>query len=226
MATLRPITLVDQVVESFVRAAIEGRFLPGDRVVEADIARELNVSRPPVREALRLLESQGIVVNTPYRGMRMMDVDSRRLQDIQAVRASLEKLAARDAIAVRRHEAPPAYAPLHRALANIRKVAKRGNAFDVGKADTEFHRTLCRIGGNQTLLQSWENLACKLTIILGLVTMSLRKEPSTWYQEHVDFLAALERGDLPALDLIVDEHIISHNAEADFSTLMQVRRTN
>src|SRR5215472_394233 len=86
MTALRPITLVAQVVEAVIKAAAEGQILPGDRVVEADIANELNVSRVPVREALRLLESQGIVVNTPYRGMRLMDVDGKRLHQILVVR--------------------------------------------------------------------------------------------------------------------------------------------
>jgi DNA-binding GntR family transcriptional regulator len=49
MAALRPITLVDQVVDAVIKAAAEGHILPGDRVVEADIANELNVSRVPVR---------------------------------------------------------------------------------------------------------------------------------------------------------------------------------
>ena len=59
------------------RAALARRFglLPGDRLVESDIASALRVSWVPVREALRLLESQGIVVNTPYRGMRLMAID-------------------------------------------------------------------------------------------------------------------------------------------------------
>jgi DNA-binding GntR family transcriptional regulator len=89
MAALRPITLVDQVVDAMIKAAAEGHILPGDRVVEADIANELNVSLVPVREALRLLESQGIVVNTPYRGMRLMEVDGKRLHQILMCEAAL-----------------------------------------------------------------------------------------------------------------------------------------
>jgi DNA-binding GntR family transcriptional regulator len=59
-----------QVVDAIVEATATGVFLPGDRIVEAEVARALNVSRIPVREALRILESQGIVVNERYRGMR------------------------------------------------------------------------------------------------------------------------------------------------------------
>ena len=56
--------------------------MPGDRIVEADVARRLNVSRVPVREALRLLESQGIVVSMPYRGMRLIEVSADGLRKI------------------------------------------------------------------------------------------------------------------------------------------------
>src|SRR5215204_4871113 len=71
---VQPRTMVEQAAEAIVAAAARGVFLPGDRLVEAEIARDLGISRVPVREALRLLESQGIVVGTPYKGMRLMQV--------------------------------------------------------------------------------------------------------------------------------------------------------
>ena len=80
---LAPLTqkgLVNMVVDAIVEAAATGVFLPGDRIVEAEVARALNVSRIPVREALRLLESQGVVVSERYRGMSLMSVDIDRLE--------------------------------------------------------------------------------------------------------------------------------------------------
>ena len=104
--TLEPLngrkTLVEQVVDRIVEAAARGIFLPGDRVVEAEVARRLQVSRVPVREALRLLESQGIVENIPYRGMRLMDVSVARLEKVLKVRLVLEQLAAEEADSPRR----------------------------------------------------------------------------------------------------------------------------
>jgi DNA-binding GntR family transcriptional regulator len=83
-------SLVEQVVDAIVEAAAKGVFLPGDRLVEAELARSLNVSRIPVREALRLLESQGVVVSERYRGMSLMSVDIERLEKILKVRLALE----------------------------------------------------------------------------------------------------------------------------------------
>ena len=67
-------TLVDQVVDAIVAGAARGVILPGDRIVETEIAQELSMSRVPVREALRLLESQGLVVSSPYKGVRLNPV--------------------------------------------------------------------------------------------------------------------------------------------------------
>ena len=89
-------TLVERVVDAIVEAAARGLILPGDRVVEAEVARELKISRVPVREAFRQLESQGIVINKPYRGMRLMDVSVERLEKTLKVRLALEALAAEE----------------------------------------------------------------------------------------------------------------------------------
>jgi DNA-binding GntR family transcriptional regulator len=93
LAPLAAKTLVDQVVDAIVEATARGVFLPGDRIVEAEVARALNVSRIPVREALRLLESQSVVVSERYRGMRLMSVDIDGLEKILRVRLVLEMLA-------------------------------------------------------------------------------------------------------------------------------------
>jgi len=221
MPALRPITLVDQVVEAFVQAAAEGRFLPGDRVVEAEIAREFQVSRVPVREALRLLESQGIVFNTPYRGMRLMEVTSASLHHILVVRASLERVAAREALAVYRRD-KGVLGRLEPALQRMRRAVEEGSGFEVAKADADFHRALCMIGGNEVLLQIWETLARRLTIIVGLSTLT--KDLASIYDEHLQFLEIFKRGNLRALDRTVHEHIIRQNEMVDFDGLIARRR--
>src|SRR4051812_13074788 len=137
---LAPKTLVEQVAEAIVRAAAEGQFLPGDRVVEAEIARHLGVSRVPVREALRLLQSQGIVVNTPYRGMRLMEVSGSRLRDILKVRLQLEQLAVREVLG-RSREDPEILAPVRTIVAEMRRAGQ--DIYRIATLDTAFHRTLC-----------------------------------------------------------------------------------
>jgi DNA-binding GntR family transcriptional regulator len=217
MPRLKPITLVDRVFDAIVQAAAEGRFLPGDRVVEADIARELDVSRVPVREALRLLESQGILVNTPYKGMHMMEVDAAHLRDILVVRVALEKIAALTAAEILRRE-PAAAASLEVALADMRKAVRERNGFALARADADFHRELCRMSGNDVLLRIWEGLAQRLTIIIGLST--LERNLDGIYQEHVRLFEVLRGGTLREIEREIDEHIIRQTESVDFEHLI------
>jgi DNA-binding GntR family transcriptional regulator len=76
-----------------LRGVIERRIPFGARLVEAEIAKELNVSRVPIRKALRLLCSQGLVENKPYKGMCLMAADDRMLRETLTVRHHLETLA-------------------------------------------------------------------------------------------------------------------------------------
>jgi DNA-binding transcriptional regulator YhcF (GntR family) len=96
---VQPRTMVEQAAEAIVAAAARGAFLPGDRLVEAEIARDLGISRVPVREALRLLESQGIVNSTPYKGMRLMEVTNAGVAALMRVRLALETQAIGEALA-------------------------------------------------------------------------------------------------------------------------------
>ena len=205
MPPLRSVTLVEQTVDVIVKAAAEGRFRPGDRVVEAEVARELGVSRVPVREALRLLESQGIVVSAPHQGMRLMEVDAAHLRQILVVRSGLERLAApAAAIALQRDPAAQRGMKVH--LTAMGAAARRGSGFDLAQADTAFHRAICRLSDNRVLLQLWETLARRLTIIFGLAarTMDLREV----HRAHVGLLQVLLRGDAAEIGAVLDRHIM------------------
>src|SRR3546814_7824437 len=95
----RPQTLVDHAVPAIISEAARGVILPGDRIVESELAKALKISRVPIREALRILESQGVVTSEPYKGIRLMPVTRERLDQILEVRVALEIIATRSAIA-------------------------------------------------------------------------------------------------------------------------------
>jgi DNA-binding GntR family transcriptional regulator len=219
MVSLKSITLVEQIVDSVVKAACDGRFRLGERVIEAEVARELGVSRVPVREALRLLESQGIVVNSPHRGMRLMTVDAKDLRQILIVRSSLERLAAPAAAAALRGD-KRARQNLSARLTVMAQAARRGDSFELAQADTAFHRTMCGLAENDVLLQLWETLARRLTIIFGITTrnMDLRHVHRT----HVVLVQTLVKGDPGEIDRSLDAHIME---AADFADLSAVSAT-
>jgi len=163
---VQPRTMVEQAAEAIVAAASRGTFLPGDRLVEAEIARELGISRVPVREALRLLESQGIVVSTPYKGMRMMEVTNRKVAEIKRVRAALEAQAIREFCAAR---VDPALLGRARLAARAYAAAlAEGDRAGTVAADVALHGTICLASGNATLHWVWGGLARQLSVVWGL----------------------------------------------------------
>ncbi len=218
---LKPRTLVDQAVEAIVAGAARGLILPGDRIVEADIARMLGISRVPIREALRLLESQGVVTNTPYRGIRLMDVSVERIDQVIDVRIALEVRAALAAVRLGRHE-DDGIVILERALDELSLMAARRDPYGLAAADTEFHRRLCRLGGNVVLSTLWESLARQLTVIVGLSTLG--KSMRRIIAEHQTLVEVFRRGDLAQLERALEEHIGWQNREVDYQRLVAERR--
>lgn len=218
---LRRRTLVDQALEAIVAAAARSLILPGDRIVEAEIARSLGISRVPVREALRLLESQGVVTSTPYRGIRLMEVSPQRIDQVVDARLALETHAALAALRLGRHRGN-GLDRLDRAVQEISRTAARRDAYGLAAADTEFHRVLCRLGGNDVLAMLWESLARQLTVIVGLSTLG--KSMRRIIAEHHALLEAFRRGDSTQLVRALEEHIGSQNREVDYRRLVAERR--
>jgi len=206
LSPIAPKMLAETVVEAIVEAAARGHFLPGDRLVEADLARQLNVSRVPVREALRLLESQGIVENTPYRGMRLMSVTPETMKSLRKVRLVLELLAANE-IRAAAEEEPERFAPLDELVDELAALARAGDTHGFAMLDIEFHRRMVEMTGNPALIRAWEPLARQLTIVIGLST-SLQKTLDAVVEEHVVLLDALKHGTPESLQEIMEAHIL------------------
>lgn len=224
LAGLTPLvakSLVNQVVDAIVEAAAKGVFLPGDRLVEAELARSLNVSRIPVREALRLLESQGVVVSERYRGMSLMSVDIDRLEKILKVRLALEKLAGAEVMALLKTN-PKALAPLEKVLAEMHKAGRADDGFRVASLDTEFHQVLCGLSGNEVLEKTFEPLSRQLTIIFGLSTM--KKGVQSIVEEHDEVLEVLRAGDQAAFDKLMQVHILDYSRAVDYEHLVEQLR--
>jgi DNA-binding GntR family transcriptional regulator len=221
LAPVQPRTMVEQAAAAIVAAAARGVFLPGDRLVEAEIARDLGISRVPVREALRLLESQGIVVSTPYKGMRLMQVTNPAVAELMRVRTALEALALRELLASGAATAER-LAPAHRAAERYEAVAGGADAAAIVAADEAFHGELCRLSGNGVLLGIWLGLARQLSVVWGLGHDVRPKQRIA--QEHLEILGRLQGGDAAGAQAALDAHLAWHE-DLDFERAVQRRRS-
>ena len=209
-------TLVDHVVNEILAAAARGQILPGERLIEKDLSASLNMSRVPIREALRVLESQGVVVSEPYKGIRLMDMSRERLEQILDVRATLETLAV-----TRAHEAgrltPSNLALLRREIDEMRLMRDRGDIYGLASADTAFHQCLVELSGNHPLIALWRSLSRQLTVIIGL--SAIDKAMDQIVAEHEKLLNTLNTGNLDAIRAELAEHIITQIMSVDFDHL-------
>jgi DNA-binding GntR family transcriptional regulator len=216
----RPQTMVDHAVAAIISGATRGVILPGDRIVEAELARALGMSRVPIREALRVLESQGVVTSAPYKGIRLMDVTHERLEQVLDVRANLETLAAKRALEAGRNDAG-GLARLRKARDELELMAYRADVYGFALADAGFHRVLCELGGNPVLSMLWESLARQVTIIGGLATLG--KPMHEIVKEHDLLISVFAAGDYDAMAHELHDHIVVLAQSIDFDAIIAER---
>lgn len=218
---LQPRTLVHQVIDALVAGASEGLILPGDRIIEAELALQLGVSRVPVREALRVLESQGIVVNEPYKGIRLTPVTPERIDQLIEVRVALETTAATRSMRLGQNDGPH-LASLEAIVQEMEVMAGRNDVFGFATADISFHRTLCGFVGNAVLSDMWEMLARQMTIIFGLSTLD--KPMAEVVEEHRTLIEVFRSGDIADMACAINEHIDVQIHKVDLENIIAQRR--
>lgn len=217
----RPRTLVDHAVDAILSAASRGLILPGDRIAEPDLVTRLGMSRVPIREALRILESQGIVTSEPYKGIRLMEISHQRLEQIIDVRIPLETLACRRAIEAGRNGAGQ-LTQLYLGVAQMQTMMQKDDVYGFASADTDFHRTLCSFAHNPVLSNLWESIARQLTVIFGLSTMG--KSMSDIIEEHQRLINVFAGGDIAQMTDEIENHIRIQALDVDYETLITQRR--
>jgi DNA-binding GntR family transcriptional regulator len=165
-------TLVDSVADALRTSILSGLIGPGERLVEAELARELRVSRGPVREALALLGKEGIVINVPRHGKSVQAFTPRLVDEIYSLRMVLEPYAVSRVIA---NLDDSTQERLEAALAAIAQAAGGNDAYTLARFDIGFHHLLYELADHDLLMRAWqENIAGRLQILLNVTTRSLR----------------------------------------------------
>jgi DNA-binding GntR family transcriptional regulator len=193
------VPLRDVVREKIRTRIAEGTYGPGVRLVERDLAEEFAVSRVPVREALRALESEGFVELLPRRGAIVRELTRAVVADLFDIRQVLEALAAR-LVADRIDEA--GLARLAAVVAEGRSAVERGDTSAAGTANTAFHETLLQLSGNESLRSVLEPVTGRLRWLFRQTTDHERVQV-----EHEQLYAALEMGDAELAAAVALAHV-------------------
>jgi DNA-binding GntR family transcriptional regulator len=197
--------LAERAAEAIVLGVASGALQPGQRLVEVELARLLQMSRVPLREALKILEAQGIVESTPHRGTRIATFDEARIDEICEARLALEKIAMHGAMAAYRRD-PALLTRLDKVLGAMERAAQHLEWIEISRADLDFHREACRASGNAIVQKLWDALARHVLIVFGKEIRSER-DAKTIVAQHKRLRDILATGKADALDEELDQHI-------------------
>ncbi|MHA6804024.1 GntR family transcriptional regulator [Salinifilum ghardaiensis] len=180
----------------------EGEFRPGDRLLEHEIAAELGISRVPVREAIRMLQSEGLLEVLPRRGgVFVRSLHRREMEELFDVREALEVLAARRAV----EQAAPGQADrMGELVAEAREALRAGDLEGMFQANAAFHDELVALSGNDLLMSMLEPLHGRLAWLFRL-----NLEPERVCREHAELHAAIALGDAEAAAEVALRHVRS-----------------
>jgi DNA-binding GntR family transcriptional regulator len=178
-----------------------GTLQPGTRLIETDLARHLGVSRTPIREAIRQLEADGLVVHLPRLGAAVRSLDYTEVMELYEMRAVLESTAARLAARAASEVEIAELAALNAEMAQ----AGEDTAIVYG-LNRQFHLTLLDAAKNRFLTRAMATLQ-KTLLILGPSTLTERERAEEAVAEHEALLDALRRRDGASAETIMRAHI-------------------
>ena len=193
-AAVRPIGRVHQplreAVQDAIRAAIvAGRYPPGERLLEDQLAQELDVSRNPVREALQALATDGFVVIEPRRGARVANVSPERATELFQVREVLEGLAAR--LAAERRT-PNQLAELQAIVAEGAALVDEERLDELPELNNRFHVALHAAADNEILAEVLGRLS---PVITWVYARRIAQRSTHSWSEHAAIVDAIADGD-------------------------------
>lgn len=201
---------LSEVVAGQIRDAIRrGVLRPGDRLIEADLAHRLDVSKTPVREAVRDLERQGLVQMHPRRGSFVRRMTVQDLREIRTLRATLEGLALRLGMEVVDPE--PWIAELEELIEQMRQTSSPAEINDLHAA---FHIALSSRSNNVRLDEVLSSLQTQTRTFLSFVHL-LYEDPDTMADEHLPFIDVIRSGDLSQVQPLIDHHILEDGAQLE-----------
>lgn len=174
---IRPISLREQVVRQIRTAIIAGRLKPGDHITESSLTEQLGVSRTPVREALILLEREGLVVSELNRGSYVRAFTQEDVTAIFTMRATLETAAGEACI---ESLTDADYTHLDELIEQQKRHISDGSVQEVRAVDMAFHRYLIEKSENPLLQRFWSEIVAQIAALLYL-----RAEAIQDYNEYL-----------------------------------------
>jgi len=177
-----------------------GEFRPGQRLREAELATQLNVSRTPIREAIRRLASDGLIEVAPSRGVMIIRLDKQQVRELYGLRETLEGAAARMAA---QHASPAE-------ITSMRELLEAGKTVEelsqIARLNRLFHQAIQDAAHNRYLAQALVQLSDSLALLPG-TTYEVQGRSEAAYDEHTAIVNAIESRQAEKAESLARHHI-------------------
>ena len=196
--------LRDVVFNTLRQAILKGELKPGERLMEIQLANKLGVSRTPVREAIRKLELEGLVLMIPRKGAEVAEITRQDMEDVLEVRTALEELAVKDA---RDHITDAQLSELKKASNEFKKALLEGkDLVTCADADMHFHDVILSATNNRRLIQMLNNLSEQM-YRYRMEYLKDERTHKTLIEEHDAIRRALKKHDKVKAGAAIRVHI-------------------
>ncbi len=196
-------TLMSQALEEIREAIRKGTVKPGDRLVEMQLAKEMHISRFPIREALCYLEKEGLVETKPFKGTYVSQLSERDMEELYSLRSAIEEFAVRILI---KHIDEEKIGKLESIFQSMQQASKKEDLDKLISEDFRFHQTICELSGHRKLLEVWLTLENQLRVFLT-IEKQLFGNSLQFVKSHNPILEAIQGRKIRPAQKAIRDHL-------------------
>jgi len=196
--------LADDIAKDIKNAIIKGEINPGERIIESQIAKEMGVSRSPLREAIQKLEKEKILFIIPYKGIYVNILRKKEIEDIYNLRVIFE---ANEIKKIIEKKDKKILQILSKKAKDLKDAIKKGQVKNLAQKDMEFHHAICLFSDNKKLIKIWEGFTEQIGILINLEE-KYNKRLEITLREHEELLSLIEQGKIVESQKKIRSHIL------------------
>ena len=204
--TMRETSLAKLVREDLLEHILKGHLVPGDRINEPDVAKRLQVSRVPVREALRELESSGLVVSRKHAGVFVRAIEAQEVRDLYEIRSLLDGFAGAKAAALPTPTRQALTQALNASIATMREANAQHKLSAYYSENLHFHWLIVLAAQNEQLSHTYQEVVQELHLA-RLQSLAQVSGMITSIAEHQMISQAIELGDVRHTQSLLADHV-------------------
>ena len=193
--------------EHITARIVDGTYVPGQRLTEAEVARTLGTSQTPVREALRELSAMGFLESAPNKGCRVRRIDSEEIRQAHIIRAALEDIAGQLAAPQLKGNTTQ----LRTSLGGMRAALLDGDLAALCFHSTQFHRSIVDSANNTALTRAWNAVGIEMLTLIGAGQPGV--DLYACVEEHDAIMNALDAGNASTAGRLLKNHACAYIAD-------------